>query len=102
MQKSDRAGESLVQRTKSTGLEVACDESHALPGEGAVAAEALVRLLGPRRASRPQAAQPVEAEVVDDLEPAAGLDENQLRQSRMARLLLPPTIAAASPPDCSI
>jgi hypothetical protein len=47
------------------------------PGEGAVAIEALVRLLGLRRSGRPQAGQRLEAEVVEDLDLAAQLDENQ-------------------------
>jgi hypothetical protein len=36
-------------------------------------------LLGPRRADHAQAAQRLEAEVVDDVELAAGLDELQQR-----------------------
>jgi hypothetical protein len=40
-----------------------------------VAIEALVRLLGLRRAGRPQAGQRLEAEVVEDLDLAAQLDE---------------------------
>jgi hypothetical protein len=76
---------SLPELSRISGLEAAGEESGALPGEGAVAIEALVRLLGLRRAGRPQAGQRLEAEVVEDLDLAAQLDDDQ--QSRLTGAL---------------
>ncbi len=73
--RSRTAGSRLPLLSKTSGLELASDESDALSGEGAVTVDALVRLLSQRQAAGPQAAQRVKAVVVDDLELAAGLDE---------------------------
>jgi hypothetical protein len=56
-------------------LEAAGEESAALPGDTGATIEALARLPGLRRAGRPQAGQRLEAEVIEDLDLPAQLDE---------------------------
>src|SRR5450631_2197179 len=68
------AGNGRSWRT-GRSLEAAGEESAALPGDTGATIEALARLPGLRRAAGPQAGQRLEAEVIEDLDLPAQLDE---------------------------